>query len=121
MKPFFPTSLPSRGFSIDQVDLPYLEPSHATGLLPLVTNAVEWFFHAWRSRLQTEWRPGEESEDTVSVYARVLDCDFRMDWFMLDADYPQLVAIPILVVVYESLHKPLYKKRERKSPPRISP
>ncbi|TQK53933.1 hypothetical protein FB479_108148 [Brevibacillus sp. AG162] len=43
---------------------------------------------ARRSRLQTEWRSGEESEDTVSVYARVLDFDFRLDRFMLDGWLP---------------------------------
>ncbi|MGF9909004.1 hypothetical protein [Brevibacillus porteri] len=129
------------GFAINQVDLPYLGkvsitlvlmmlflriiqsnfgPSLATGLLPLVTNAVEWSFMIsvvmlsfiiMLGVLTFKLNGGLEKKVKIPYQYMLVFLILIFVWIGLCwmAGYPQLAVIPpILVVVYESLHKPMF-------------
>lgn len=129
------------GFTVNQLDLVYLGkvsltlvlmmlflrtiqsnfgPSLATGLLPLVTNAVEWSFMIsvvlcsliiMLGVLAFKLNGALEKKVKIPYQYMLVFLILTFLWIGLCwiAGYPQLAVIPpILVVVYESLHKPMF-------------
>ncbi|UHA76156.1 hypothetical protein [Paenibacillus sp. 481] len=98
-------------------------PSIATGLLPLVTNATEWTFMAsvcifsfilMLGVLVFRFNKGLEKRVNIEYKYMLVFLVLNFAWMGLCiiAGYPQLSVIPpILVVVYESLQKPMYSRK----------
>ncbi|MGM0715033.1 hypothetical protein ACWKW1_25345 [Brevibacillus parabrevis] len=97
-----------------------LAPSIATGLLPLVMNASEWSFILsvfiftlilMLGVLVFGFNKGLEKKVKIQYKYMLVFLGLNFVWIALCwlAGYPQLAVIPpILVVVYEVLHKPMY-------------
>jgi hypothetical protein len=97
-----------------------LAPSIATGLLPLVMNANEWTFIIsiftltlilMLGVLLFGLNKGLEKKVNIQYKYMLVFIVLNFVWIGLSwlAGYPQLAVIPpILVVVYESLQKPMY-------------
>jgi hypothetical protein len=97
-----------------------LAPSIATGLLPLVMNATEWSFIIsvfiltfilMLGVLAFGLNKGLEKKVKIQYKYMLVFLVLNFVWIGLCwvAGYPQLAVIPpILVVVYESLQKPMY-------------
>jgi predicted outer membrane lipoprotein len=97
-----------------------LAPSIATGLLPVVINATDWIFIISTFILTfilmlgvLTFRLNEGLEKKVKIQYKYMLVFLALNfvWAGLSwiVGYPQLAAIPpILVVVYESLQKPMY-------------
>lgn len=97
-----------------------LAPSIATGLLPVVINATEWAFILstfiltfilMLGVLLFKLNNGLEKKVNIQYKYMLVFLILNVVWAGLVwiVGYPQLAAIPpILVVVYESLQKPMY-------------
>jgi hypothetical protein len=95
-------------------------PSLATGLLPLVTNATEWSFVIavcsftfilMLGVLVCGFHKGLEKKVNIQYTYMVVFLVLVFAWIAVCwlAGYPQVAVIPpILVVVYESIQKPMY-------------
>ncbi|MFB5250342.1 hypothetical protein ACE38F_08060 [Bacillus mycoides] len=100
-----------------------LAPSIATGLLPLVTNATEWSFIIsvfiltfilMLGVLIFKLNNGLERKVKIQYKYMVVFLILNFVWISICwiTGYEQLAAIPpILVVVYESLQKPMYNEK----------
>jgi hypothetical protein len=100
-----------------------LAPSLATGLLPLVTNATEWSFIIsvfvltfilMLGVLIFKLNKGLEKKVNIQYKYMLVFLALVFIWIALCwiAGYPQMAVIPpILVVVYESLQKPMYNEK----------
>ena len=100
-----------------------LAPSIATGLLPLVTNATEWSFVISVFMLTFilmlgvflfKLNNGLERRVKIQYKYMVVFLLLNFVWISLCwiTGYEQLAVIPpILVVVYESLQKPMYNEK----------
>ncbi|MEK7017071.1 hypothetical protein [Bacillus sp. FSL R9-9410] len=100
-----------------------LAPSIATGLLPLVTNATEWSFIIsvfiltfilMLGVLIFKLTNGLERKVKIQYKYMVVFLILNFVWISICwiTGYEQLAAIPpILVVVYESLQKPMYNEK----------
>lgn len=100
-----------------------LAPSIATGLLPLVTNATEWSFVIAVFALTFilmigvlifKLNNGIERKVQIQYKYMTVFLILNFVWISLCwiTGYEQLVVIPpILVVVYESLQKPMYNEK----------
>lgn len=96
-----------------------LGPSIATGLLPVVTNANEWSFIIsvfiftfilMLGVLKFGLNKGLEKKVKIQYKYMLVFLVLIFVWMGLCwlAGYPLAVIPPILVVVYESLQKPMY-------------
>ncbi|MEK4706724.1 hypothetical protein [Bacillus sp. FSL R10-2780] len=100
-----------------------LAPSIATGLLPLVTNATEWSFVIsvfiltfilMLGVLIFKLNNGLERKVKIQYKYMVVFLILNFVWISICwiTGYEQLAVIPpILVVVYESLQKPMYNEK----------